>query len=131
MIFLSYTALLKIVWRIKMRRIIDKCLNYLYYLKDVFTENALLVKLDGISFNAESHQVNVSYRLGRQRLLHKSPIREFEAIYHRRLSVYDRQRFTKFLTHQQVIDQFNIESNFSYSQFIKFLQDEIKNDKLL
>ena len=106
--------------------------NYFYYIKDITSDFATPnVKIDSVSLDPSEDHLVIAYRLGRQRLLQRSNIKEFEIDHYNRLSVYDKQRLTKFLTLQGVLSLLKEGNGPAEHKFIKHLQEEIKHDKLL
>jgi hypothetical protein len=106
--------------------------NYLYYIKDIISDfSSPNVKIERITLDASEEHIMVSYRLGRQMLIQRSNISDFEIDSYSNLSVHDKQRLTKFLTLQGVLTLLREEKGSAHYKFIKYLQDEIKHDKLL
>lgn len=104
--------------------------NYLYYIKDIISDfSSPNIKIERISLDSSEEHIIVSYRIGR--LMERSNISDFEINSYSNLSVHDKQRLTKFLTLQGILTLLREEKGSAHYKFIKYLQDEIKHDKLL
>lgn len=110
----------------------EKILNYLYYIKDILSDlSSPNVKIEKFLLDSSEEHIHIFYRLGRQKLLHRNGIDDFDADYYNKLSEYDKQRLTKFLTFQGMLNILRDEKGSAKQKLIKHLLDEINHDKLL
>lgn len=109
-----------------------KILNYLYYIKDILSDlSSPNVKIEKFSLDSSEERIHIFYRLGRQKLIHRNSINDFDADYYNKLSQYDKQRLKKFLTLQDILNILKDEKESVKKKIIKHLLDEINHDKFL
>ncbi len=111
-------------------KIFSKIIERYYYYWDNFRARQINTKIDHFIYDKAHHTMMVSYRLGRQKLLHKMAIFQFEQEFFDKVSGYDRHRLIKFSTLQHVLVEVFKQASCSESDFQRYIQEEIKNEQL-
>ena len=107
---------------------INKIINFLIYHFDNLRSKRLFIKIERFDLDKDG-QIIVFYRLGRQHVLNKASIFEFERAYFDKASNYDQHRLTKFASYQKIGRLFEDNSE-SLVKFTRFIKEEVKNEQL-
>lgn len=101
-----------------------------YYLDSLKINTNLTVKIERFEYNLNHCNITVLYRLGRQKLLNKMYIFDFEKTYFGNISSYDQLRLTKFSTFESLLQRLYKNNSFTKLEFINHIQEESKNEQL-
>ncbi len=71
----------------------------------------------------------VVYRIGRQKLLNKMKLHQFEKEYFEKLSNYDQHRLTKFSSLQHILQKLFSNNVCNKENFSHFIEAQIKNER--
>lgn len=110
--------------------IFNKISDKIHYYLDNIRVNKLNAKIEQFKFDPEYSHVLVVYRLGRQKLLHKMDILNFEREYFEKVSHYDQHRLTKFSTLQHLLQDLFYGDSCTGETLIKYIHGEAKNEQL-
>lgn len=109
-----------------------KITNYFYYLKDIVSDIASPnVKIESFYLTPDQDNLGIAYRLGRQKLLHRSILTNFEVDYYNKLSIYDKQRLTKFTAFHEILALLQKDNSPTKQYIIQHIEEEIKHDTIL
>lgn len=109
--------------------IIRKISERIYYCYDSLKATSLKVKIEHFSLNHAQDNIIVVYRLGRQKLLNKMDLVQFENEYFEKISHFDRYKLTKFSTLQHVLLQLFSTNVCPKNLFTHFIQEQIKHEQ--
>jgi hypothetical protein len=102
-----------------------------YYLDSINIKvTGLKVKIEHFILNQTHDNIIVVYRLGRQKLLNKMNLTQFEKEYFEKVSNYDQHRLTKFSTLQHMLQILFANSICNKKHFTHFVEEHIKNEQL-
>lgn len=99
----------------------------LTYLRDSLSIEKLNIKIE--SFQCAGDEIEVVYRIGRQRLSQTKLISVFSSRYYDHISNYDKQRLAKFST-LNILLKTVFTSQSESSKLINYINEEIKNEQL-
>lgn len=110
--------------------IIKEISDRIHYYFDSMRVMGLKVKIEHFILNHAHDNIIVVYRLGRQKLLNKMNLTQFEKEYFENVSNYDQHRLTKFSTLQQMLQILFSNNSCNKEYFTHFVEDAIKNEQL-
>ena len=110
--------------------IFKKLSDRLHYHLDNMKASKLSAQIEQFKYDLSYHSIVVTYRLGRQKLLNKMEILQFEREYFDKLSQYDRFRLTRFSTFQALLINLFQSDICKKESFINYIQEEAKNERL-
>lgn len=110
--------------------IIKKISDCIHYYFDSLNVTRLKIKIDHFLHNKPHSDVLVVYRIGRQKLLNKMSLSQFEQEYFEKVSNYDQHRLTKFSTLQNVLGKLFTENVCDKEIFSRFIEEQIKSEQL-
>jgi len=99
----------------------------LTYLKESFFIERINIRIENFKCNNKS--IDVTYRVGRQKLPQCKNIASFSARYYDHISNYDKQRLAKFST-LDILLQTVFTSNEESNKLINYIMEEVKNEQL-
>jgi len=102
--------------------------EFLHYYLDTLKPMRIPIKLERFDLDGDKNVIAI-YRVGRQKLLNKLPLKEFEMKYFDKLSHYDQHRVTKFSTFQDCLKLYGVNSQ-SFTQLVNYILKEVKNEQL-
>lgn len=111
--------------------IFKKITERFYYYIDSFKAANLKAKIESFKLNHSGNNIIVTYRLGRQKLLNRMNLSEFENEYFDKVSHYDQHRLTKFSTLQFLLQDLFCNNLCEKDQLISFIEDQARNEQLL
>ena len=88
-----------------------------------------MAKVEHFKVDPIDQNINVVYRLGRQKLLNKMSLSQFEQEYFEALSHYDQRRIVKFSTLQSLLQDLFCEHQCSREKFFGFIEDQTRNEQ--
>lgn len=110
--------------------IFRKISDCIYYYFDSIKVTGLKVKVERFIFNNVHDNITVVYRLGRQKLLNKMDLKNFEQKYFEKVSNYDQHRLTKFSTLQNILQDLFRNDICNKDNFTRFIEEHVKNEQL-
>lgn len=110
--------------------IFSRISEYVHYYFDSIKATGLKIKVENFIFNSAHEDITVVYRLGRQKLLNKMNLLQFEREYFENVSNYDQHRLTKFSILQNTLRSLFSKNSCDREQFTRFIEEEIKNEQL-
>ena len=110
--------------------IIKKISDRIHYYIDSLHVSGLKVKVDHFILNNAQKNILVVYRIGRQKLLNKMLLSQFEREYFEKISNYDQHRLTKFSTLQHILQYLFTDNVCNKESFSRFIEEQIKNESL-
>lgn len=109
-------------------KIFSKYLGKFYYYFDHFKSSIVPVQTDHFQFDNHSNCIIVVYRLGRQKLLNKMDIQQFNEKYFSMLSNIDQLRVNKFYIMQNILNKLFHNNIKNCKDMINYIKDEINNE---
>lgn len=110
--------------------IFSKLSEKYHYLLDSCNASRQLIKIDHFSLDMQNESINVAYRIGRQKLLNKMNILNFEKEYFDKVTSYDQHRLTKFSIMQNILVMLFDKSSCNKENYIAYLSERIKSEQL-
>jgi hypothetical protein len=110
--------------------IIKKISDFIHYYCDSIRVARLKIKIEHFILNHACDSIIVVYRLGRQKLLNKMELAQFEKQYFETVSNFDQHRLTKFSTLQYLLRNLFFNTVCSKENFTYFVTESIKNEQL-
>lgn len=110
--------------------IIKNISDRFHYYFDSAKASSLKVKIEHFILNNAQENIIVIYRLGRQKLLNKMNIYEFEREYFEKVSPYDQHRLTKFSTLQNTLQNLFTNNICDKQNFTRYIEANVKNEQL-
>lgn len=101
----------------------------IHYYIDSMNVVRLKVKIEHFMINSVHDDIIVVYRLGRQKLLNKMKLIQFEKEYFEKVSNHDQHRLTKFSTLQHTLQTLFFTKVCNKEHFIRFIEEHIKNEQ--
>lgn len=111
-------------------KIFSKISNYIHYYFDTLKYHPILVKIEKFIYNSNTNQIEVIYRIGRQKLYNRKDIFEFESEYFGKVPNYDQHRLTKFSIIAHILQDLFKYENCSKNQFVQYLIKDMENEQL-
>lgn len=110
--------------------IIRKLSDRVHYYFDSFKATTLKAKIEHFIFNQNQDNIIVVYRLGRQKLLNKMNLAQFEKEYFEKVSNYDQHRLTKFSTLQHMLQYMFSNNVCNKNYFSNYIAEYVKHEQL-
>src|SRR5436190_22910225 len=104
--------------------IIKKISDRIHYYLDSIKFTGLKVKIEHFILNTGHENIIVVYRLGRQKLLNKMHLNQFEKEYFEKVSNFDQHRLTKFSTLQNMLQVLFTSNVCNKDHFTRFIQEQ-------
>lgn len=109
--------------------IFKKIIGLAYYYKDLFNSPYLQIKIEDFTYDDSANIIFVFYRQGRQKLIDKMNVINFEKEYFEKLSNFDRYRLIKLVTLQNTLQCLFVKGNCDRNAFVNLIKDCVRNDK--
>lgn len=110
--------------------IFNKISDRLHYYIDSIRVSKLKAKIEKFKFDTKENHIIVMYRLGRQKLLHKTNISRFQQKYFYNISYYDQHRLTKFSTLQYLLHNLFYDKFCDKETLINYIEEVAKQEEL-
>jgi hypothetical protein len=111
-------------------KIFRKLNDYYRYQLDSLKTSFPTVKIERFDIDVSHHKIIAVYRIGRNKLLNKMPLQEFEHEFFEKISSFDQHRLTKFGILQTIMQELFSQNTCSKGKFIKFIHGEANHDQL-
>ena len=111
-------------------KIFRKLYDYYRYQLDSMKTSFPIVKIERFYLDISHHHIIAIYRIGRNKLLNKMVLQEFEHEFFEKISSFDQHRLTKFEILQTIMQELFNQDTFSKEKFIEFINGEANHDQL-
>ena len=111
-------------------KIFRKLYDYYRYQLDSLKTSFPTVKIERFDIDTQHHKIIAVHRIGRNKLLNKMPLQEFEHEFFEKISSFDQHRLTKFEILQTIMQKLFNQDACSKEKFIEFIRGEANHDQL-